>query len=159
MKNQHFLKNLDIPSDLDAMQPRVTQFWNCDKIGFHLNVRWNKFICTYKLFQGELMWRVKTVYRASFWCMSLVFTSSDGKCIMPPIIVHQSKEYSEELHFNVPLDWTVYHITSGYMDRDGWIKPMTLLSNVCVTSPVNNQIVLFGGHDIHFDAYQLLSIF
>ena len=36
------------------------------------------------------------------------------------------------------------------MDRDGWIKYMTQFSNVCVASPVNNQIQIFDGHGIHF---------
>ena len=37
------------------------------------------------------------------------------------------------------------------MDRDGWLKAMTQLSNICGASPVNNQILFFDGHDIHFD--------
>ena len=30
----------------------ITQEWNCDEIWFDPNLRWNKVICTYKLFQG-----------------------------------------------------------------------------------------------------------
>ena len=37
------------------------------------------------------------------------------------------------------------------MDRDGWLKSMTQFSNICGASPVNNQILLFDGHDSHFD--------
>ena len=58
--NQPFLKNMNIPSDLNDIQPRATQVWNCDKIGFDTNGRWNKVICTYNLFQGERIWKVKT---------------------------------------------------------------------------------------------------
>ena len=36
------------------------------------------------------------------------------------------------------------------MARDGWLKYVTQLSTVCGALPINNKIVLFGGHDIHF---------
>ena len=51
--NQPFLKTMIIPSDLNDIQPRDTQVWNCYEIRFDTNGRWNNFICTYKLFQGE----------------------------------------------------------------------------------------------------------
>ena len=70
---------------------------------------------------------------------------------MPPIIVHQSNEYSQDLHYNVPLDWIVHQTPSGYMDRDRQLKSFTQFSNVCSTSPVNNQILFFDGNDSHFD--------
>ena len=70
---------------------------------------------------------------------------------MPPIIVHQSKEYSQDLNYNIPLDCIFHHTPSSYMDRYGWLKSMTQLSNVCSASPINNQILLFDGHDSHFD--------
>ena len=69
---------------------------------------------------------------------------------MPPVIFHQAKEYSQYYHHNIPLDWTVHHIPSEYMDRDGWLKAMTQLYNICGASPVNNQILFFGGNDSHF---------
>ena len=37
------------------------------------------------------------------------------------------------------------------MDRDGWLKDMTQLSNICGASPFNNQILFFDGNDSHFD--------
>ena len=52
---------------------------------------------------------------------------------------------------NIPLDLTVHHTPSGYMDRDGWLKSMTQFSNICGASPVNNQILFSDGHDSHFD--------
>ena len=97
------------------------------------------------------MWKVKTGERAPLWCTFLVFTRSDGQCFVPPIIVDQAKEYSQDLHFNIPLDWTVYHKPSGYMDRYGWLKSMTQLSSICSASPVKNQMILFNGHDSQFD--------
>ena len=74
-----------------------------------------------------------------------------GGLSMPAIVVPQAKEYSQDLHHNIPLDWTVHHTPSGYMDRDGWLKSMTQLSNICGASPVNNQILFFDGQDIHFN--------
>ena len=70
---------------------------------------------------------------------------------MPPIIVHQSKQYYQDIQFDIPLDWTFHHTTSGYMDRYGWIKSMTQFSNICVAYPFNNQILFFDAHDSHFD--------
>ena len=59
---------------------------------------------------------------------------------------------------NIPLDWTVHHTPSGYMDRDGWLKAMNQFFNICVASPVNNQILFFNGHDSHFDDRTLTQI-
>ena len=97
------------------------------------------------------MWKLQIGEKAPFWCTLLVFTRSGGKCFMPPIIVNQSQEYSQDLHFNIPLDWTDHHTPSGYMDGYGWLKSMTQFSNLCGASPVNNQILLFGGHGSHFN--------
>ena len=69
---------------------------------------------------------------------------------MSPIIVQQAKEISQHLHYNIPLDWIVHHKSSGYMDIDRYLKPITQLSNVCSDSPVNNQILFFDGHESHF---------
>ena len=41
-----------IPSDLNDIQPRATQVWNCDEIWFYPNGSCEKLICIYKLFQG-----------------------------------------------------------------------------------------------------------
>ena len=69
---------------------------------------------------------------------------------MPTIIVHQPKEYSQDLQFHISLDWAVHQKTSGYMDRDRWIKSTTKVSNLCITPPVNNKILFCDGHDSHF---------
>ena len=39
-----------VPTDLHQIQPRATQVWNFDKIGFDPNGKWNKVVCNYKLF-------------------------------------------------------------------------------------------------------------
>ena len=50
---------------------------------------------------------------------------------MPPIIVQQPKEYSKELHSNIPPDWTLHNTPFGYMDRYQRLKSMDQFSNVC----------------------------
>ena len=72
--NQPFMQNMNIPSDLNDIQPRSTQVWNCDEIGFDPYGRRNKVVFTCKFFQGKLMLKVKTGERAPFWCTLLVFT-------------------------------------------------------------------------------------
>ena len=75
--NQPLLKIIIIPSDINDIQPRATQLWNCNEVGFDPNGMWHKVICAYKLFQGELMWKVKTGERAPLWCTLLVFARAD----------------------------------------------------------------------------------
>ena len=41
-----------VTPDLHQIQPRATQVWNCDEIGFNPNGKWRKVVCTYKYFQG-----------------------------------------------------------------------------------------------------------
>ena len=139
-----------ISSDLKYIRPRATQVRNYDKVGFDPNGIWRKVICTYKFFQGKLTRKVQTEEREPLWCTLLVFIWTDGKWFVPPVIVHQAKDYSQDLHYNVPLDWIVHHTPSGYMDRDGWLKSMNQFSNVCSLSPVKNKIMFFDGHGIHF---------
>ena len=106
-----------IPTYLHQIKPRSNQVWNCDEIGFDPNSKCHKVVCAYKLFQGEIMWKVQTGERTPFWYTLLVFTRANGKCFMPPTVVHQAKEYSQDLHHNIPLDCTLHHTPSGYMDR------------------------------------------
>ena len=70
---------------------------------------------------------------------------------MPPVVFHQAKEYSQDLHNNIPLDWTVHHTPSIYMDIYGWLKATAQFSNICGAYPVNNKIFFFDGHDSHFN--------
>ena len=140
-----------VPPDLNHIQPRAPQVWNCDKIGLEPNCKWRKVVCTYRNFQGKMMRKVQTGEIAPFWCTLLVFTRADGKFFMPPVIFHQDKESSQNLHHNIPLDWTVHHTSSSYMYRDGCLKAMNQLSNICGANPINNQILFFDGHDSQFD--------
>ena len=48
------------PKDLKEIQPRPSQVWNCDKIGFDPNGSWLRFVCTYKFLTGERIWKYQT---------------------------------------------------------------------------------------------------
>ena len=54
------MQKMIFPYDLNDIQLRCTQVWNCYLNGFDPNVRWNKVVCTYKLLQGERMWKMQT---------------------------------------------------------------------------------------------------
>ena len=77
---------------------------------------------------------------------------------MPPIIAHQAQEYYQYLHYNIPLDWIVHDKPYVYMDRYGWLKYITQLSNICGASLVNNHILFFDGHGSHFDNGTLIKM-
>ena len=114
-----------VPTELHQIQTRATQVWNCDEIGFYPNSKCHKVVCNYKFFQGKILQKVKNGERTTFWCNLIVFTIADGKCFMLHVVVHQAKEYSQDLHQNTSLEWTVHPTPSGYMDRDRWLKAMT----------------------------------
>ena len=77
---------------------------------------------------------------------------------MPPIVVHQAKEYYQDLHHNIPLEWKVNNTPSGYIYIYEWIQAMNQFSNTCGDSPVNNKILFFDGNDIHFDERTLTQM-
>ena len=87
-------------------------------------------------------------------CLTLAY----GKLSMTPIIVHQSKEYSQGIHFNIPMDRKVHHKQCGYMDRDRCHKVMTQLYSVCGTYPVNSQIIFLDIHDSNFEDLALRNM-
>ena len=123
-----------VPKDLKEIQPRPSQGWNCEEIGFDPNGYWLNVVCTYKFFTGKRIWKSQIGERAPFWCTSLIFTRADGQCFVPPIIVHQAENYTHDLHWNFPSDWLVHITPSGYMDMDGWMKAMIILSRTCASS-------------------------
>ena len=70
---------------------------------------------------------------------------------MPPVIFHQAENYTQDLHWNLRSDWIVQNTPSEYMDRDGWIKAMSLFSRACGVIKLNPQVLFFDGHDRHFN--------
>ena len=70
---------------------------------------------------------------------------------MPPMIVNQAANYTQGLHWNLPSDWLVRNMPSGYMDRDGWMKAMSIFIGTCGASKMNPQVLLFDGHNSHSD--------
>ena len=67
------------------------------------------------------------------------------------MIVHQAENYTQDLHWNLPSDWLVQSTPLGYMDRDVWMKAMSLYSRTCGAIMMNPQVLFFDGHDSHFD--------
>ena len=45
-----------VPKDIKYIQPRPSQVWNWDEIGFDPNGSWLKVVCTYKFFTGQRIW-------------------------------------------------------------------------------------------------------
>ena len=128
------------------------------KLGLTPTVNGTRLCVLTSSLKGKECGNFQTGERAPLWCTLLVFTRANGQCFMPPIVVHQAKDYSQDLHHNIPLDCTVHHTPYGYIDRDGWIKAMTKFSNRCGASPVNNQMIFFNGHDSHFDGCALTQM-
>ena len=65
------------------------------------------------------------------------FTRADGVCHIPPIVVHQSSEFSADLLLHLPSDWIVHATPSGYMDRDGWYKAIRQFIKLSGAHPTN----------------------
>ena len=142
---------MNIPSDTKYIQPISRHVWNCDDIGFDPNLKCNRFICTYKLFPGEIIGKVQTGGQELFWCTLLVFNQSNGEFLMPPIIFYQWKDSSQDIQFNTPLYYISRHKPYGYMDKYGWLKFMTKFATICGDFTINNQIIFFNRHDTHFN--------
>ena len=77
-KNWPIFQKIIVPSDINDIQPRATQVWNWDEVGFDTNGIWSKVICTYKFFQDERMCKVQTGEWAPLWCTLIVFTQALG---------------------------------------------------------------------------------
>ena len=88
--------------------------------------------------------------RAPFWCTYIIFTISYVQCFVSPVIFHQAANYTQDLHWNLPSDWLFHNMPSGYMDRYGWMKAVSLFSRTYGSSKFNQPVLLFDGHDSHF---------
>ena len=86
-----------VPEDLEDIQPRPYQVWNCENIGFDTNGSWRKVVYTYKLFTGERVWSTQTGETEPFWCTDIIFIRSDGQFFIPPVIVHYAENYTQDL--------------------------------------------------------------
>ena len=92
-----------------------------------------------------------------FWCTAIIFTHADGHFFISPVLVHQSNNYTQYIHHNIPNGWEFHNSPSGYMDYVGWLKPMDNLSSMCCSSSLNTQVLLYGGHSRNFND-RLLNI-
>ena len=70
---------------------------------------------------------------------------------MPPVIVQKAENYTQDLHRNLPSDWLVHSTPSGYMDRDGRMKEISLFSRICGARKLHTQVLFLDGHGSHFD--------
>ena len=108
-------------------------------------------VWTYKLFTGERMWRNQTGEISSLWCTTLIFTRDDGQCFISPVVVHQITHCTQDIHYNIPSEWVIQNSQTGYMDHGSWHKSMSHFASVCWSSSLNNQGILYDGHDSNVD--------
>ena len=123
----------EVLSDLQDIQPCLSQVWNCDEIGFDTNGSWSNIICTYTFFPGELIWSTHTGEISPFWCISLIFSLSYVSCFFPPVSYHKSTHYTQYLHYNIPSDWIVQNLPSGYHLVKASLKTRSQTSAVIYT--------------------------
>ena len=57
--------------------------------------------------------------------------------------------------YNIPSYWVIHKSLSGYMDRYGWHKSMSYFPSMCCSSPLNPLVLLYDGHESHFDDREL----
>ena len=76
-------KSLDelttVPDDITHLQPRPSQFWNCDEIGIDPTGKWCKIVCTWKYCMAEKIWKCKDGEHAPVWVTVIFFTPADGQ--------------------------------------------------------------------------------
>ena len=100
---------------------------------------------------GDRVRRNHTGKRSQLCCKTLISSCDDGNCFIPPVLVHQSTHYTQDLHYKIPHDWVVHHSPSRYMDCDRWHKYMAHFSSIFCSSTLNPQLLLYDFHSIHFD--------
>ena len=101
--------------------------------------------------RGKRIWKSQTGERAPFWCTALIFTRANDQCFVPHMIFHQAENYTQDIHWNLPSDWLVHNTSPVYMDRDVWMKAISLFSRTCGYSKLNPQVLFFDVHDSHFN--------
>ena len=141
-----------VPDDLDSVQPRPDQIWNCDEVGIDPNGKFSKIIYTYKWCKSTRVWRTQDGEKAPFWCSLLFFMRADGQCFVPPTVVHQGVHQNLEHSFGLPGNWTIHCTPSGYMDRDGWLKSVKTFTHYAKATEGEPLFLFFDGHDSHWDA-------
>ena len=72
------------------------------------------------------------------------------QCFVPPVLVHYNANYTLDIHYNLPINWLVYNIPSGYMDDNGWLKFVAHFFSVCGSSALNPLVIVYDVHNNHF---------
>ena len=155
---QYQLTEMNLPVNLQDIQPRPYQVWNCYDIGFDTDVNWRNIVCTYNFFMCDRVWRTQTDKIAPLWRTELIFTWAGGQSFIPPFMVHQITHYNQDIHWhNISSDWVLHHLLSVYMYHNGWNKSMSHFPSMCCSSPLNTQSLFCDEHNSHFD-YSSLKI-
>ena len=97
---------------------------------------------------------MKEHYSGAQWSYSSALL---GSVSSPQCLMHHITHYTQYIYYNIPSDWIVYNSPSVYMDHSVWIKSMSHFSSVCFSYHLNTLVLLYDGHDRHFD-YSSLRI-
>ena len=54
---------MNIPSDIKEIELRARKKCNCNEVGFDLNLKQHKVVCTYKFLPGEHMCKLQIGYK------------------------------------------------------------------------------------------------
>ena len=103
------VKLQELPLELQYIQPCLSKVWNCNKIESYSNGNWNNMVCTYKLFMSNRLWRTQNGEIEPFWYTLIIFTCADVQCFITPMVVHQSTQYTQDIHYNIPIYWLVHN--------------------------------------------------
>ena len=88
--------------------------------------------------------------RSPFWCTTLIFSRAYGHYFMSHVIVRQSENYTQDLHYNIPKYWVIQNTPYGYIDRGAWVKEIVHFNNFCGLNQLNTQVLFYDDHDGHF---------
>ena len=89
--------------------------------------------------------------REQLWCTSLIFAHANGQCFILPVAMHQITDYTQDIHYNIPSDWVIHNLSSGYIYCGGWHKPMSNFDSMCCSYPLNLQVLFYDGQVSHFN--------
>ena len=91
----------------------------------------------------------------SLCCMLIVLKRAYGQYFMLPIFLHQANNYSQYIHFNIPLVWIVHHTPSRYthlltLITEYFIYNKDSISHLSPVSPLNRPFKVTMTWDFSF---------
>ena len=81
----------------------------------------------------------------------LYLVCADGHAFIPPCIVHKGSKFTEGHTIYLPDNWIIHLTESGYMDRDGYFKVITMFAKFSGATETNPQFLYQDAHDSHWD--------